>query len=87
MWIVVERFRSGGPREVGERFGTLGRMLPDGLEYVASWMTPDGGPCYQIMRGTHASLLQAWMDRWSDLVAFEATEIVPSDLFWAAFPR
>lgn len=42
--MVVETFRFGGPEEVGARFRTHGRLIPEGLgvEFVESWMTPEG---------------------------------------------
>ena len=32
LFMVIERFRHGKPRLVGERFTLSGRMLPEGAE-------------------------------------------------------
>ncbi len=84
--MVVERFRSGGPDQVGARFRTQGRLIPEGsgVEFVESWMTPDGSRCYQLMRTPTLAALEPWLEAWSDLVEFEVTGVVPSAEFWAS---
>jgi hypothetical protein len=51
-----------------------GRMMPDGLEYVSSWISEDLKCCYQLMRTDDVALFQLWTNEWADLVDFE---IVP----------
>ena len=76
-YMVVERFRDGaGP--VYERFAARGRMLPEGLEYLDSWVAADRSVCYQLMACDDPALLEVWMGRWADLVAFEVTPVVSS---------
>lgn len=53
-------------------------MAPDGLIYVASWVTTDLGSCYQVMECENEALLQEWISRWVDLVQFEVIPIVTS---------
>lgn len=83
--MVVERFRSGRPEEVGARFRASGRLIPEGaeIEFVESWMSLDGTCCYQLMRAPAPDALQPWLDAWSDLVEFEVLPVVPSAEFWA----
>jgi hypothetical protein len=38
--MVVEHY-TAGPEPVYERAATQGRMLPDGLEYMDSWVVDD----------------------------------------------
>ena len=52
--------------------------MPEGLTYVASWITDDLARCYQIMETADRVLLQQWMERWSDLMEFEVTEVLTS---------
>lgn len=70
LYMVIESFLHG-PAPVYRRFHDKGRMLPDGLEYVDSWLTEDGGRCFQIMRADDPKLFEAWIASWSDLVSYE----------------
>jgi hypothetical protein len=77
-YLVIERFRGGDPAPVYRRFREQGRLAPDGLAYVASWVTADLTSCYQVMETADRALLEAWMARWSDLVEFEVHAVVAS---------
>ena len=77
LYLVVEDFR-GDPAAVYRRFRERGRMAPDGLRYVNSWVTADLQRCYQIMECEDRRLLDAWMEQWRDLVSFDVREVVTS---------
>lgn len=83
LFMVIERFREDSLSAVGERFGRLGRMLPDGVVYHASWFEPSGTRCFQIMEAPSRAALDAWIAQWEDLVGFEVLAVVPSTEFWA----
>ena len=83
LFMVIERFRHGDATPVGDRFARLGRMLPDGVTYEASWMEPSGARCFQLMQAPTADDLQPWIARWNDLVEFEIVPVMPSADFWA----
>ena len=83
-FMVIERFRGGDPAPVGERFRTSGRMMPDGVSYVESWIDPVGMRCFQLVDAPNRDVLGAWIARWNDIVDFEAVEIVDPAGFWAA---
>ena len=76
--MVIEHFRNGDPRPIYERFRQQGRLMPDGLTYVSSWITEDLTRCYQVMECDDPALLEAWMARWRDLVTFEVVPVLPS---------
>jgi hypothetical protein len=63
---------------VYRRFREHGRMTPEGLKYVSSWITEDLSTCYQVMETEERSLLEEWMSRWSDLVEFEVRPVITS---------
>jgi hypothetical protein len=86
LFMVIERFKHGDPRPVGERFKQAGRMLPEGLVYHASWLESAGGRCFQVMEAPHADLLKSWMSRWDDLIDFEVIPVETSGEFWAKIP-
>ncbi|MEU7870829.1 DUF3303 family protein [Dactylosporangium sp. NPDC049140] len=78
LFMVVETFRGGQARPVYERAREQGRMIPEGLRYVDSWVTADFGRCYQLMECDDLTLLMTWVARWSDLVDFEIVPVVAS---------
>ena len=78
LFLVVEHFRGGDAVPVYRRFRDEGRLAPEGLEYVSSWVTTDLTRCYQVMRCERRELLDAWIARWADLVDFEVHEVVTS---------
>jgi hypothetical protein len=74
--MVIERFRSGA-RPVYERFVSEGRLMPDGLEFVASWVTADLDRVFQVMECHGITLLQRWVAAWEDVTQFEILPVVP----------
>ena len=77
-YVVIERFRGRDPLPVYRRFRDRGRMAPEGLRYVASWVTQDLATCYQVMECDDRALLDEWMAHWSDLVEFEVIPVLTS---------
>lgn len=75
-FMVIENFRNQDAKAVYRRFRDKGRMAPDGLTYVASWVAADLGRCFQIMECDDVALLQRWVAQWSDLVGFEIVPVV-----------
>jgi hypothetical protein len=63
---------------VYRRFHEQGRLMPDGLTYVTSWVEPKLERCYQVMETADPTLLEQWMATWRDLVDFEVSEVVTS---------
>ena len=59
LFMVIERFRDNDMLPVYERVRERGRSLPDGLEYVDSWIEANLSRCFQLMRCDDARLLQA----------------------------
>ena len=85
--MVIERFRNGDPRAIGERFQSKGRMLPDHVKYLASWVDAKNMRCFQLMEGLSAETLQPWVTAWADLVDFEIVPVETSQDFWARVGR
>jgi hypothetical protein len=78
LYMVVEHFRKGDAAAVYGRFRERGRMLPDGLTYVSSWVDQSFSRCYQVMETPDRRLLEEWMARWSDLIDFEVHPVLTS---------
>lgn len=77
-YLVIERFRNGDPVPIYRRLREEGRLMPEGLEYVTSWITEDFARCYQVMACPDRALLETWMARWSDLMEFEVHPVLTS---------
>jgi uncharacterized protein DUF3303 len=75
-YLIIERFKD--PVAVYRRFRDQGRMAPDGLTYVSSWITPDLSTCYQVMECEDRRLLDQWVARWSDLIEMEIMPVISS---------
>ena len=78
LYMVIEQYLDG-PGPVYQRVAESGRMLPDGLTYLNSWVTADGmDGCFQLMETDDPALLGAWTERWSDLAEFEIVPVITS---------
>jgi hypothetical protein len=78
LFMVIERFASGNPLPIYARFRDQGRLAPEGLKYVSSWVSKDLTHCYQVMETDNRGLLAEWMAKWNDLADFEVEEVVTS---------
>jgi hypothetical protein len=76
--MIIEHFRNGDPVPVYRRFRERGRMAPEGLTYVSSWVTSDLARCYQVMECEDRRLLEQWMAAWSDVVDLEVVPVMTS---------
>ena len=77
-YLVIETFKAGRKADVYRRYREKGRMLPEGLEYVSSWLEVDGDRCFQIMKTANIALFDTWMSNWNDLVDFEVVAVMAS---------
>jgi hypothetical protein len=80
LFMVIEHY-TDGPEPVYQRAAERGRMLPDGLRYVDSWIVDDGrlDHCFQLMETADPDLLDVWRDRWADICDFEIFPVIKSD--------
>jgi len=80
LFLVIEHYRYG-PEPVYQCAAERGRMLPDGLHYVDSWILDDGrlDRCFQLMETSNPDLFGAWRERWADLCDFEIFPVIHSD--------
>ena len=78
LYMVIEHFRDGAAPEIYKRFRERGRMMPDGLKYVASWIEPNLTRCFQVMEWDDDEALEAWKSHWTDLMEFEVVPVLTS---------
>ena len=79
LFMVIERFRNRDAVAVYRRYRERGRMMPEGLKYVESWVEPDFDRCFQLMDCDDPRLFQQWTAQWQDLVEFEIVRVVTSE--------
>ena len=78
LYMVIENFKNGDPVPVYSRFRQRGRLMPEGLRYVSSWVDESLGRCFQLMETGDRSALDQWLANWSDLVDFEVHAVITS---------
>ena len=78
LYMVVERFKGGDPVPVYRRFRDHGRLAPEGLSYISSWVDERLERCFQLMETDNPRLLQDWITQWDDIVEFEVVPVMTS---------
>jgi hypothetical protein len=77
-YMVIETFTKG-PRPIYERAAKQGRMLPDGLIYLDSWIDAESlSRCFQLMETDDPALFDEWFSHWSDLGTMEVVPVIGS---------
>ena len=74
--MVIEKFKPGCLDDNYKRYNTKGRMFPEGLHYLNSWVNKEQNICYQLMESNNIELFYQWYKKWHDYVEFE---LVPLD--------
>jgi len=78
LYMIIEHFRNGDPVPIYRRFRERGRLAPDGLQYVSSWVDSNLERCFQLMETDHPEHLDTWLTNWKDLVEFEVYPVISS---------
>lgn len=78
LYMIVEHFKNGDPLPVYRRFRDRGRLAPNGLQYVSSWVDEKLERCFQVMETDDRRLLDQWIANWSDIVDFDIFPVVSS---------
>src|SRR4051812_16327689 len=78
LYMVIEHFRDGAAPEIYKRLSEKGRMMPDGLSYISSWIEPNFERCFQVMECEDRGTFDEWISNWDDLMEFEIIPVVTS---------
>lgn len=78
LYMIIEHFKNGDAVPVYRRFRERGRMAPEGLNYISSWVDQGLATCYQIMETADRALLDQWIANWKDIVDFEVHPVMTS---------
>ena len=78
LFMVIEHFKQGKTKDIYHRFREQGRMMPEGLQYLDSWISANFDRCFQLIECDDPRLFQEWILQWQDLAEFEIIPIAPS---------
>jgi hypothetical protein len=78
-FMVIESFRNQDAKAVYRRFREKGRLMPDGIGFLSSWVAADLSRCFQVVECEDVTVLQRWVAEWGDLVEFEIVPVVPGN--------
>jgi hypothetical protein len=78
LYMIVEHFQNEDALPVYRRFRELGRLAPEGVVYVSSWVDEKFHRCFQLMETDDRNLLDEWIANWKDLVDFEVFPVLTS---------
>ena len=79
LFMVIEHFHPGQAPAVYRRFRERGRMAPEGVRYISSWVDLDFRRCFQVMEAPSEVLLKEWTDNWDDLLDFVIVPVRTSE--------
>ncbi len=78
LYMIIEHFKNKDAVPVYRRFRDRGRLAPEGLTYISSWVDEKLERCYQLMETDDRTLLEQWMVNWRDIVDFEVYPVMTS---------
>jgi len=76
--MIIEHFKNRDPVPVYRRFRDRGRLAPESLQYVSSWVDEKLERCFQLMETENRTSLEEWLANWNDLVEFEVYPVITS---------
>lgn len=78
-FMLIERFKDNDMVPIYKRIRDQGRMLPEGLRYVDSWVEPNFSRCFQVMECDDLKLMQEWILAWRGHgITFEVIPVLNS---------
>lgn len=78
LYMVIEKFHPGKVKLLYERFAEKGRMMPEGVTYINSWINESLSICYQVMESNTIEQIEEWISHWNDLADFEVVPVLTS---------
>ena len=85
--MVIENFKKSGAKAIYKRYDEHGRMMPEGLSYINSWIDEKFEKCYQVVECDDTNKLQEWISNWQDLVNFEIIPVMTSNEAYEKYKR
>ena len=76
--MIIESFHPGKVKEIYLRFESKGRLMPENIKYVNSWIDVDLNTCFQLMEAPDEEALFPWIKNWEDLADFKIIPVLTS---------
>jgi len=87
IFMVIESFKKSGAKAIYDRYEKHGRMMPEGLKYIDSWVDKKFEKCYQVVECDDTNKLKEWISNWQDLVDFEIIPVMTSNEAYEKYRR
>lgn len=78
VYMIIEKFHTGKVKELYKRIEEKGRLIPDGVSYINSWIDESVQTCYQVMESDNVEKLDQWISNWKDFADFEVIPVITS---------
>jgi hypothetical protein len=78
LYMIIEKFHPFKVKELYERFEEKGRLMPEGLSYINSWIDENITTCFQVMETDSIEKIREWIGYWNDLADFEIIPVITS---------
>ena len=79
LFMIIEKFHPGKGKLIYQRFKEKGRMMPEGVVYINSWINEPISICYQVLECDSREKIQEWISHWSDIADFEVVPVMTSE--------
>ena len=79
LFMIIEKFHPGKGKLIYQRFKEKGRMMPEGVVYINSWINEPISICYQVLESDSLEKIQEWISHWSDIADFEVVPVMTSE--------
>jgi hypothetical protein len=76
--MIIEKFHPGKVKNLYQRFEEKGRLMPEGVNYINSWIDTKINTCYQVMESDSEGKIHEWISNWNDLADFEIIPVITS---------
>jgi len=74
-YMVVEKFKPNCFEENNSLWNKKGRMFPEGLYYLNSWVNKEQNICFQLMETNDPKLFETWIENWKEFTDFDVFSI------------
>jgi 2-hydroxy-3-keto-5-methylthiopentenyl-1-phosphate phosphatase len=78
LYMIIETFHPGKVKQLYKRFEEKGRLMPEGVQYINSWINEDVTTCYQVMESDTEKKIYEWIQNWIDLSDFKVIPVITS---------
>ncbi|MGL4496393.1 MAG: DUF3303 domain-containing protein [Beijerinckiaceae bacterium] len=86
-FMVIEHLDQARIKDIYRKFAELGRLLPDGLTYIDSWVQADFSRVFLVMECDDITKLQEWVIIWGEFARFEIVPLAASKATLAAVKK